>query len=455
MILSILFSVLLSIFLALLALSLLILVHELGHFYVARLFGIAIVRFSIGFGPVLLRWKDRQGTEFTLCAILLGGYVRFTEPYEARDPRARRIYANQPIPARLAVVLAGPFANLLLAYVFFVFLGLYGIEGVKPVIDKVRPASPAALAKLQPGDKVLAVNHRKVHTWKEMGLQLVTQLGKNAVPLQVEDDQKTARTLPMDLEKFGLNNLEDRSLYDLLGMSLRLPETPAIIGRVIENSPAAAAGLRAKDQVLSVNGLPIESWSQWSAVIHQSPNKQLALEVLRGGKEILLSITPKQLSDEREIEYGFAGIAPAQVKLSEEYLSIHSYSLSGVWYPALLSCYQSLTLVMISLRDLLLGELSVKHLSGPVSIVKYIGDSARYGIETFVRILAFISLSLFVFNLLPLPVLDGGHITLYIAEGIRKKPLSPKFQAYYFKTGFILLLILLIFVTLNDLSRLL
>ena len=444
-----------SIIYAFLGLSFLIIIHEFGHFSVARYFGTKIVRFSIGFGPALIRWRNRYGTEFTVCPILLGGYVRFLEIAEARNPADKGLFQNKPIPVRLAVVIAGPLANLVLAYVFWVAIGLYGIEGLKPVIGKVDSPSPAASARLAAGDEIIQVNERDVRIWQEVNSELVSHFGKSSVPFLVQDEQNRQRPVMMDLREVSIADLERRSLAEIVGIIPRLPPTPPVIGNVIRDSAAAQAGIKEGDRILRINDLPINLWSEWSDAIYASPAKAMSLKVERERRELDIRFIPQSLHDKNGQEYGFAGVSPVEIEIDPEYLNVYSYSLLNVWYPAFFNTRQNLDLIFTSLKYLFNGELSVKNLSGPVNIVRYVGVSARSGIENFLRIMAFISLSLGVFNLFPLPVLDGGHIVLYLIEAVRKKPVSPKFQEYYFKVGFIFLLLLLIFVTYNDLTSLL
>ena len=446
---------LLNIFIALIGLSFLILIHELGHYAVARFFNIGIARFSIGFGPKLFSWKDRYGTEFVLSALLLGGYVRFSDLSELSAHQQHRCFFNKPVRTRMAVVSAGPLANLILTYILFVILNLYGIEGIKPIIDKVRTPSPAATAGLQSGDEILHIDDVRVYTWQEAGIQFVGQLGKERVPVVIEGANGITRDISMNLQDTSLGGLETAGIFDLLGFTPLLPSVSATIGMVQKDSPAATAGLQENDKILRINNKPIEKWSELAAAISSSSNKPLALTILRNEQEIPLTLTPLGIDNEEGGTKGFAGIAPAAVTISKEYMNVHSYSFFNVWQPALQKTLQSLKLVLQSFSALLMGELSVRSLSGPVSIVKYVGDSVHSGIQDFLFMLSFISISLFFFNLLPIPVLDGGHIVLYIIEAMRGEPLSDAFQKYYLRIGTVLLLSLFVFVTFNDILQLL
>ncbi len=440
-----------NIIIALIGISLLILVHEFGHFITARYFNIAVHRFSIGFGPKLIGWQDRQGTEFILCPILLGGYVKFAEPSQVSPDQQDNCFTTKPLRVRTAVVAAGPLANLLLTYLLFVFLNLYGVQGLKPIIGEVRTPSPAASAGVRTGDEITAIDNTEIYTWQEATLNLVANLGRSQLPIELRGERGALRPSYIDLGDLSLGGLEQQSLFDMVGFTPLLPEVPAIIGTVLPDSPAAISGLQEGDQVLSVNNQPIENWSQLTEQIVQSPNRPLDLVIKRGDREVAIVLIPQ----ERSPQQGFAGIGAAQVDLGDEHIRVHRYSITNVWQIAGQKTFQSLTLVFNSFVSLLSGDLSIESLSGPVSIVKYTSDSARSGIQDFVFLLSFISISLFFFNLLPVPILDGGHLLLYLIEAIKGSPISTRFQKYYLAIGTIFLLSLFIFVTFNDILRLL
>lgn len=441
-----------NIVIALIGIGFLILVHECGHFIVARYFNIAILRFAIGFGPKLIGWKNKQGTEFVLSPILLGGYVRFAESSQVIPSQQHNCFANKPLRMRAAVVAAGPLANLLLTYLLFVFLNLYGIEGLRPVIGEVKSPSPAASAGLRVGDEITAVGDTRIYTWQEASLNLITNIG-HRVPLELRAERGLPRSSHINLQSLSLGDLEEQSLFDMVGLAPHLPKVPAIIGFVAPDSPAEVSGLKKGDQVLTVNTQPIDEWKQLSEQILQSPNKPLNLVIKRGEQEVNLVLVPKL--KENNPEQGFAGIGAAEVHLDAEYVRVHRYSIISAWQPAGQKTLQSLLLVFDSFVSLLSGDLSIRSLSGPISIVKYTSDSARDGIQDFVFLLSFISISLFFFNLLPIPALDGGHLILYLVEAVKGSPISARFQRYYLATGAILLLSLFIFVTFNDILRLL
>jgi len=440
-----------NIIIALVGISLLILVHEFGHFITARYFNIAVHRFSIGFGPKLIGWKDRQGTEFILCPILLGGYVKFAESSQVMPDQQDNCFAAKPLRVKTAVVIAGPLANLLLTYLLFVFLNLYGIQGLKPIIGEIKTPSPAASAGIRTGDEITAIDNTKVYLWQEATLNLVANIGRSQLPIELKGERGTLRSSYIDLGDLSLGELEQQSLFDMIGFTPLLPKVAAIIGTVLPDSPAAISGLQKDDQVLSVNNQPIEEWAQLTKQIVQSPNRPLDLVIKRGDKEMAILLIPQ----EKNPQQGFAGIGAAQPYLGDEYTRIHRYSITNAWQMAGQKTFQSLTLVFNSFLSLFSGDLSIQSLSGPISIVKYTSDSARSGIQDFVFLLSFISISLFFFNLLPVPILDGGHLLLYLIEAIKGSPISTRFQKYYLTIGTIFLLSLFILVTFNDILRLL
>ena len=438
---------------ALLGLSFLILVHEMGHFWVARFFKIPIVNFSIGFGPVLLKWRDKRGTQYTLRAILLGGYVKFLEN---DDPKNNlKGYDNHSPWIRSAVVLAGPISNLLLAYVFYLMLGTIGVNGINPVVGEVKVPSLAADAEFTTGDKIVKINNKNIHTWQDFLWATIPLIGNKDIKVQLQSQDGPIIDSSLNLQSVDIGELEKTNIEEIIGVSPKLPKVLPIIALISEDSAAAESSLQVADEVLAVNGDSIQSWEEFSQAIRASAEKPMELAVLRNEQRVSVTLTPRAKSAESGETIGFAGIAPQGITLTEEYLITASYSFSEIWGYAAHKTYLALKITFVSLYHLFAGNLSVSNLSGPVSIVKYVGDSISTSFQSFVQLLSYISLSLFIFNLLPLPVLDGGHLVLYLMEIVRGKKATPKFINIYYRIGFVILISLFIFVTTNDIIRLL
>lgn len=442
-----------TIIIALLGLSFLILVHELGHYLVARMFKIPVVSFSIGFGPVLLKWKGKGLTEFSLRAILLGGYVRFLEE-DLPEYQLKKFDTFPPL-VRCAVVLAGPLSNLLLAYLLYILLGFTGVNGINPIVGEVKPGSIAADAKINRGDKIIAINDKNIYSWQDIIWAVIPNIGDNNIKVKLEEADGLSINTFLNTQGINPGELEKRTPEDILGMSPKLPKIPPVIGKIVEKSAAAKSSLEVGDQILKVNGENIESWKELSEQIALSPAKLMNLEVLRDNESITISLTPQNKVLDNGQNLGFAGISPPVTKINKEHIVTKTYSWTEVWGYATHKTYLAIKITFISLYHLILGDLSIKNLSGPVSIVKYVGDSFSAGMQSFIQLLAYINLSLFIFNLLPLPVLDGGHLVIYAIEIIRGKKPSAAFIDIYQRIGFFILFSLFIFVTFNDISRLL
>lgn len=444
-----------SILVAILGLSFLILIHEMGHYWAARWLKIPVVNFSIGFGPALLTLHNKFGTSFTLRAILLGGYVRFWEPHM---PNCKgKVFDSHPVWKRMLTVIAGPITNLICAYVFFVFLGLSGVTGLKPVVGEVIDGSIAAKANINPGDKIIALDGSKTLLWQDFLWYSLPLLGESEVEILVETAEGSQLKKQLNLASTNLGDIEKERIDTLIGITPRVIEIKPIIGEILEGSAAQLAGLTANDEVLSINNEYISTWREFSSSIQRSPKQTLQLRVLRDNNFITLNLIPARHPDNPD--RGLAGIRVQTPKADsfvfDEYYTKAIYPLSQVWTYALKQTVATLKLTVESLHQLLIGGLGLDSLGGPISIVQHVGISVEVGMQSFIKMMAFINLSLFFFNLLPIPVLDGGHLVTYIIEVVLRRKPSARFMRNYQTIGFALLVTLFIFVTFNDLSRLL
>ncbi len=436
----------------LVALGVLVTIHEFGHFWVARRCGVKVLRFSVGFGTPLWRWRDRQDTEFVIAAIPLGGYVKMLDEREESVPEALRDQAfnRKPVGQRIAIVAAGPLANFLLALVFFWVLAMLGSQQVKPVVGELLPGSPAELAGVRPGEEIVAVDGKTTSGWSAVNLQLVKRLGETgSLRLElVTPGDSLARQVDVPLQAW-LRGAHDPDPLAGLGIRPWRPQVPARLAHLDESGPAAAAGLRLGDHLLSLDGQPVGDWADWVRAIQQRPGEAVRVGFERDGLVQELSIT---LAERGQAGYLGAGVAagewPAQM-LREERFGPFAGLLEGArrtW---------SMTLLTLdSLKKMLLGELSVKNLSGPITIAKVAGASAQSGLGDFLHFLAYLSISLGVLNLLPIPVLDGGHLLFYLVELVRGRPLSERVQTWGMQIGISLVIGVMLLALFNDLGRL-
>lgn len=440
-------------------LGLLVSIHEYGHFWVARRCGIKVLRFCIGFGKPLFAWHDRHGTEFAIAMIPLGGYVKMLDEREGpvADEEKGQAFNNQSVYARIAVVVAGPLANFLLAIVALWLMYLVGIKTVVPVVGDVIPESPAAVAGVDAGFEVVSVNGRNTPSWHAINMALLALLGESA---QITIGLKPFESLDeaMEYSNVHLNHwlIDEKSIDPLhsLGVVPWHPDVPAVIGQILENGAAEKAGLLIGDIVLSANGDSIHDWSHWVKTIRKNSGVAMKVEFERNGDHRSVTVVPdnKVLADGEKIGYIGAGAAPFEWPAG--YLRNISYGPVDALEAALVDTWRLTTLTLDSIRKMVIGMVSVKYLSGPITIARVAGASFKSGLESFLSFLAMLSVSLGVLNLLPIPVLDGGHLLYYLAELVSGRPVSERVQMIGVRVGMTFILGLMFVALCNDLSRL-
>lgn len=439
-----------------LAISILVVIHEYGHFWVARRCGVRVLRFSVGFGKPLWSFRDRQGTEFAIAPIPLGGYVSMLDEREAPVPEALLDQAfNRKTPLqRMAIAVAGPVANFMFAVLAYWVLLVAGTTGLVPVVGSVSDGSLAAEAGIRAGDEIIAVAGQPTPTWEDVNWQLIGFIGEDVeLALQVRSADGAVRDYHLPVSRW-LADAEQPDPVGALGLRVRQVPLPAVIGQVLPEGAAERAGLQAGDHILSVNGETAADWYAWVEQIQSSPGEPLQLTLVRAGVRLTLTLTPDARTDEQGNRRGFVGASVQVPQYPPEWLRTrHAGVLEGLWQ-GLLKTADTVRFTLDSLWKMLLGELSVKNLSGPVTIAKVAGASAAGGLESFIGFLALLSVSLGVLNLLPVPVLDGGHIVFCAAEMLRGKPLSESVQMLAVKVGMFLLLSLMLVAFYNDISRL-
>ena len=447
----------------LLAIGALITVHEFGHYWVARRCGVRILRFSIGFGRPL--WRRRFGpddAELVVAMIPLGGYVKMLDGREEGLPSEERprCFGSKSLAQRSAIVLAGPLFNFLFAIAAYTLLYLVGETGLRPLVDEVAAESPAAQAGFLSGDEITAVNGRKTPTWKAVANVLVVGVVEGeSMPVEVRPPgaDQSPRELELDLAAIDIDKLAEQSLLTLLGIEPVRPAAPAVVGELLSAGAAARDGLKEGDRIVAANGEPVEDWPHWVQIVQASPGAALAVEVKREGQTIPLTLTPAAREDESGETLGYIGAAPdlSEAPTSPRLAVVESYPLHTALAKGVAKTAEMSVLTLSLLAKMVMGDVSTQNLSGPIRIAQYAGETARLGPATFLTFLALISISLGVLNLLPIPMLDGGHLLYFLVEFFKGSPVSDAAQLIGLKVGMALLLCLIGFALYNDVLQLL
>jgi regulator of sigma E protease len=430
------------------ALGTLIIVHEFGHYLVARWCGVKVLRFSVGFGQALVsRRLGRDRTEWVLAAFPLGGYVKMLDEREgevAPDER-HRAFNRQPVYKRFAIVLAGPLANFVLAIVVYWCLFMHGVPGSRPVIDAPPPQTPAATSGFHGGETIVKVAGQPVRTWEEVRLALLKQaVARHNVEVETRTDEGTLEVHHLDLSGLGPDRVTSDFL-DAVGLQPLKAGLKAVVETVIPGGAAERFGMQPGDRILAVNDVPIASWDELVKTIRASPGVPLNLTVRRSsGERLTLHVTP-DAAQENATTIGKIGVGP--------FIEVRYPIGSALWQGAKKTWDMSVfTLEMLG--RMVIGEVSLKNLSGPITIADYAGQSAQMGWMAYISFIALISISLGVLNLLPVPVLDGGHLMYYVAEMIRGRPVSDRALEIGQRIGMVVLFSLMAFAIYNDIYRL-
>lgn len=442
------------------AIGILVTIHEFGHFWVARRCGVKVLRFSVGFGKPL--WIKKAGvdqTEYVLAAIPLGGYVKMLDEREAEvaEQDLPRAFNRQSVSKRFAIVLAGPAFNFVFAIVAYSLMYLNGVSGIKPYIGDISTPSAAYSAGIKKQDLILSINDIETLSWEKARLTLLQEaVNESKLKIKVQGADFQIREITIDTRKLSILQEEQTDILPQIGLSMWRPDIAPKIDEVIAGGAAEEAGIEAGDEIVSLDGQRINNVRQWVDLIRQNPQQTLSLKVLREGRTVELQLTPRLKEQDGET-FGYIGVKNI-VELPEELRQklrvVEKYGIVGATREALDKTWQMSFLTLKVLGKLITGEASLKNLSGPITIAKYAGISASIGIEQFFSFLAIISISLGVLNLLPIPMLDGGHLLYYLVEILKGSPVSETVEATGQRIGLVVLMMLMSIAIYNDILRL-
>jgi regulator of sigma E protease len=439
------------------ALGILVAVHEFGHFWVARKLGIRVLRFSVGFGKAIWSRTADDGTVYAIGAIPLGGYVKMLDEHEGDVAPEEQPFAfnRQPLWKRALVVLAGPMFNFFFAIFAYSLVFVVGVEGITPVVDKVIEGSVAEQDGFKRGDTLLSVDGRKLNTWQDQRLYLFSKaLARKTVEYEVITAEDRSVTRDLDLSKVPMSQIDAGLVARGIGLIGWYPEVLPVLDTVIGGRPAEKAGLQKGDQITAIDGQSVNSWNEVVNIISSSPDQEIQVDFKRDGAARTVFIVPDSVA-EGDKQIGQVGITVKPIEFPEERLVNVRYGLFESMERGVETTWMMSVLTLRMLAKMLTLEVSSKNISGPLTIAQYAGKSAQIGFTSFFLFLAIVSVSLGVLNLLPIPILDGGHLLYYAAEAVTGKPVSEKVMIWGQQVGILMLFLLMSLAIYNDLGRLL
>ncbi|MCM2679131.1 sigma E protease regulator RseP [Echinimonas agarilytica] len=449
------FDILWNLMFFVVALGVLITFHEFGHFWVARRCGVKVLRFSIGFGKPLASWTDRLGTEYVIAAIPLGGYVKMLDERvdDVAEDELDQAFNQKSVLQRIAIVAAGPLANIILAIVAFWLMFVSGVQTVHPIITGASVNSIAAEAGIDRQMQIVAVDGQETPDWETVNLAFVAKIGGQSLTIQTQDLESSARQeYRLDLASWKFDP-EKETAVSSLGLEPFRPHIELLISNVEAGSPADTAGFMVGDLILGVDGDSISRWEDIATRIQGSPLRVLTFQIERDSQVLDIQATPGERRVRGEYQ-GFLGIAPTVQSWPDNFVFELSYGVFESVEKAVDRTWQLISLSISMIGKLITGDVSVKNLSGPISIAQGAGASASFGFVYFLGFVALISVNIGIINLLPLPVLDGGHLLYYFIELLTGKPVPQKVQEVGFRIGSFALLMLMGLALFNDFSRL-
>jgi regulator of sigma E protease len=440
------------------ALGLLIVFHEFGHYLVARLCNVKVLRFSVGFGrPLIRKYWGRDQTEWVIAAIPIGGYVKMLDEREGKvaPEDLSRSFNRMTVSRRFAIVSAGPIANFLLAILLYWLLFMHGVSGMKPTLGPIIPDSPAAIANFEAGETIVKIGDELVSTWQDARWTLLSKAIERTPALTVEilSKDKQVAWRKLDLSKLNANDL-DADFLKKIGLNVYQPKIKPVIAQVIPNGTADRAGLLINDEILSVNEKEIVQWKDLVQQIQNNPGNLLVMKIQRNNTKVSVKIIPEATTQNGK-QIGKIGIGPKidHSKFNDLLVEV-SYPASTAMAKAINKTWETSVFTLQMLWKMVMGEVSLKNISGPITIADYAGKSAQMGVASYLGFLALISISLGVLNLLPIPLLDGGHLMYYVVEIIKGSPLSERAMEIGQQMGMMMLFTLMAFAIYNDINRL-
>jgi len=441
------------------AISVLVAVHEYGHFWVARKLGFKVERFSIGFGRALIRWYGRapDRVEYQIAAIPLGGYVKLLDERDMQvpDEERHRAFNQRPIPHRIAVLFAGPAFNFIFAVIAFWAMFVAGIPGTKPIVMRVSDDSAAAQSGLEADDEIRSVGGRPVETWEGATLAILDQLlDDGVIEMEVSKTGGALANIEIDVRGRESELTEPDALFTGIGISPR-PIVPAVAGVVDAGLPAEQAGMVAGDRITSIDGRFVEGFNEIARLVRERPGQEASFTIQRDGRELDLDIEIASIDTESG-PVGRIGVRPLQewpAELVERLRAEQKFGVIEGFERGVDKTWEMSALTVRMLGRMVIGDVSLRNMSGPITIADYAGDSAQAGLSAFLNFLAVISISLGILNLLPIPLLDGGQIVYQVVELIKGTPLSERALLFGQQLGILFFILLMSFVFYNDLTR--
>ena len=465
--------------------SILVTIHEFGHYWVARMCNVHVLRFSVGFGktlfvkrgaapeydpdatllddhgePIQIQTRSNEqleGTEFAVAMIPLGGYVKMLDERDGfvPDDQLHLAFSRKTVWQRIAIVSAGPIANFILAIVAYWLLFTAGVTGIAPLLGNVDENSIAAEAGMKQGQEIVMIDGRETATWSAVNMQLFDRLGETGeinITVKEADGYDAFTSYQLPISKW-LSDQDMPAPAADLGLRLQMPSIPAIIEGVTNQGRAKAAGVQAGDQVTVADGVTIDDWGHLVELIQASPETVISLRIFRDGGDVTINVVPAKVSrDGRDV--GFIGASVEAPSFPEEMLRETSYPVYSAWIPAVKKTWEVTTFTLVSIKKIIVGAISTKNLSGPITIAQVASATAENGLESFIGFIALLSISLGVINLLPIPILDGGHLLYYFIELMAGKPVPEKVQMWGLQVGMFLIVGIMVLAIFNDLTRL-